>query len=434
MNVHPQNLIAAPRRVRSRLAGLDYGWWVAVAGGLAMALTSGPFQQGSSALFSAVEDETHWSRALITGAASAGQLGRGILAPLQGFLVDKLGPGRMVLIGLSLAGTGAILLSRVHGPLLYYATFLMIMVGVGLGAFLPSMTAVNAWLPQQRARGMSFVMGGSSTGAILVPVLALGISTFGWRTTFLGVGVTLLIAAPILAKIMSRHPPSTPAARRDVETAVKSARRDAAEFSAREALRTRTFWALSGTHTLANLSVAAVAAHIILHLRDVGMSLSTASTILPVMGACGFAAQITGGLVGDHVNKRFAISGLLTLQAGAVFLLAFVTHYWMAVIFAVMWGTGFGARGPMLHALRGEYFGRRSFGTILGFYSFPLSMGMMASPVVVGWLYDAEGTYRWAFIGLSVAALCAALLILTATKPNKRAAMAPATTPGAGSG
>ena len=101
--------------------------------------------------------------------------------------------------------------------------------------------------------------------------------------------------------------------------------------------------------------------------------------------------------------------------------LAMATHFWIAVVFAVLWGMGFGTRGPVFHAMRADYFGPRAYATILGISNFMLSLGMTASPVVVGWIFDKQGSYRDAFLGLSITSFVAALLILTALRPRRNA-------------
>lgn len=397
---------------------IEYGWWVAIAGAISMTITNGPVQQASSALFTAIEGDFHWSRAAITGAASFGQLSMAVLGPIQGTLVDRFGAGRMILIGLTLGGIGAILLSQVHGLVMYYGAFLAMTTGIALGGFMPSMTAVNAWMPHRRAGAMAIIQLGNSMGALLVPAIALGITLFGWRDTVIGVGALILAATPVLARVIGRPAPLELTAAQ-LRRMPSRSRGEQGEFTAREALHTRAFWIIATTHTLANLSVAAVTAHLILHLTDVGLSLNTASTVLPIIGAAGFASQVTGGVIGDRVDKRLAVSFLLAVQASAVVVLAFSRAYWVAVIFGMVWGIGFGARAPLLHALRGEYFGRRSFGAILGMNSVPLSLGMMSAPVIVGWVYDAQGTYMWAFLALAGAAYAASALILTAKPPTK---------------
>ncbi|MFW6195146.1 MAG: MFS transporter [Chloroflexota bacterium] len=412
------------RRVTARVRSLSYGWWVAVAGGLAMAVTVGPIELGASALFAAIEADSGWSRTVVSGAASVGQFGRAVLSPIQGALVDRVGPRWMVFAGLSLSGTAAILLSLVHDPFWYYACFLAMSSGIGLGAFVPSMSAVNRWLPHRRASGMALVVGGGSFGTALVPLVALGIGAYGWRPTVIALGVLLIALAPVLAWVIGRPPPAEGQSAEPGSPAQSERRNrleEASEFTVGEALRTRTFWAMTVAHTFANLSVAALAAHVILHLTDIGISFAAASVIVPVMGATAFVGQIVGGFVGDRLNKRLAASALLALQGVSILVLTFAVAYPLVILFAVMWGVGFGARTPILHAMRGDYFGRRSFATILGMSSLMLSLGMMASPVIVGWMFDQQGTYHWAFIGLAAGAFLASGIMMTATRPTKGA-------------
>ena len=75
----------------------------------------------------------------------------------------------------------------------------------------------------------------------------------------------------------------------------------------------------------------------------------------------------------------------------------------------------------MLHAMRGEYFGSRHFGTILGMSSFPMSIGMMITPFIVGRIHDIQHTYQWSLLVLAGACALAAFTILFATRPIPQA-------------
>ena len=99
--------------VRARTTGRVYhGWWVSLAGAFNMVLSSGPTYQASSVLFKAIEDEFGWSRALISGVASFGRFGGAMLGPVEGFLTDRFGSGKMVLVGFTMGGVGLIAFSR----------------------------------------------------------------------------------------------------------------------------------------------------------------------------------------------------------------------------------------------------------------------------------------------------------------------------------
>ncbi len=411
-----------------RLRRIYYGWWVALAGAFNMLLSSGPTFQASSVLFKAIEDEFGWSRALISGVASFGRFGGALLGPVEGWLTDRFGAGKMVFLGFIIGGAGLIMFSRINGPIQYYIAFFTLSLGFSVGGFTPSITAVNAWMTRHRATAMSIVVGGSSIAGLLVPPIVWGISTIGWRDTVLIIGVITLLASPFVASIIGKRPTAID----DVSTAAGGqsrrtrAVRNSHDFTPREALRTRAFWAISMTHMLTNFSVGAVSAHLFLHLSDengVGLEPAVASGVVPVLVITAFIFQIAGGIIGDRADKRAIVPFLILLQAASLIVLALASTFIGALIFAVMWGIGFGARTPMLHALRGEYFGSRHFGTILGMSSFPMAMGMMITPVAVGWVHDLQHTYEYSFYVLAGFCVMASITILFATSPASPAAM-----------
>ncbi len=423
MSVRPLRSVST---AGARVKRVYYGWWVALAGAANMFVSSGPTFQASSVLFRSIQNEFGWSLAVVTGVASFGRFGGAMFGPIEGFLVDRFGSARMVLLGFTLGGVGLIMFSRVNSIPTYYISFFIISVGFSVGGFTPSMTAVNSWMPHRRATAMAIVIGGSSLGGLVVPAIVWGINSHGWRDTVLVIGLVTLAVGPIVSFVLARRVPEPKELKRlgILDDPGGRSRRAVVlghDFTPREALHTRAFWAMSMTHTLTNLSVGALSAHIFLILTDengVGLSDGAAGSVIPVMAGTAFAFQMTGGFLGDRVNKRLAISFLILMQAAGLVLLAAADSYLAVMIFAVVWGLGFGGRTPMLHALRGEYFGRRHFGTILGMSSFPMAIGMIITPVVVGRVFDVTGTYGGTLYFLAGAAVVASAVILLATRPE----------------
>ena len=416
------------RHPKSRTGKIFYGWWVSLAGAANMIVSSGPTFQAASTLFRAIEDEFGWSRAVVTGVASFGRFGGALLGPVEGWMTDKFGTGKMVLLGFTLGGFGLIFYSQLQGPIQYYVAYFIISMGFSIGGFVPSMAAVNAWMPHRRATAMSIVIGGSSLGGLLVPAIVWGISNHGWRETTLVIGLVSLACGPPLAYISGKRAPTYEEI--DTEIANSSASIDQEkpssiaqhDFTAKEALRTRGFWGLAITHMLTNLSVGTISAHVYFQLTDknsVNLSDAAAATVIPIMAVTSFTFQMLGGFTGDKVNKRFLLPPLLIPQAASLVILAQATNYVGALVFAVLWGLGFGGRTPMLHALRGEFFGRKHFGVILGMSAFPMAVGMMITPVIVGWVFDRTGTYEISLYALAAACLVGTITILLTTKPDK---------------
>ena len=409
---------------RSKVGRVFYGWWVALAGAVNMVISSGPTFQAASTLFRAIEDEFGWSRALVAGVASFGRFGGALLGPLEGWLTDRFGTGKMVLLGFTLGGAGMIFYSQLQGPVQYYAAYFIISLGFSMGGFVPSMAAVNAWMPHKRTTAMAIVIGGSSLGGVFVPAIVWGINNYGWRETTFVIGVITILAGPPIAYISGKRAPEYSDL---MEQVTKSddpdSKKPAAvqhDFTAKEALRTRAFWSISITHTLTNLSVGAISSHIYFQLTDdggVNLTDASAATIIPIMAVSSFTFQMLGGFAGDRISKRAIVPVLILLQGVSMVVLAQSVSYWGALVFAILWGIGFGGRTPMLHSMRGDYFGRKHFGVILGMSAFPMAMGMMITPVIVGRVFDTTGTYVNSLYTLAAACAFAAVTILLATKP-----------------
>jgi len=410
-----------PTGQKSKAGRVFYGWWVALAGAMNMIVSSTPTFQAASVLGKAIEDEFGWSRAAIQGVSSFGRFGGAMLGPLEGWLTDKFGTGKMVVAGFTIGGAGLIFYSLLQGPIQYYAAYFVISLGFSIGGFVPSMTAVNAWMPHRRTTAMAIVIAGSSLGAVLIPAIVWGIDNHGWRGTTFVIGLITIAVGPPLGYIAGKRAPEYSELMEQVsKDSEESAPKIQHDFTAKQALRTRAFWSISITHTLTNLSVGAVSASIFFQLtytNGVNLSNDRAATILVIMGFSSFAFQILGGFFGDRVSKRAIVPVLILLQGVALVILITAVDYLGALAFAVIWGLGFGARTPMLHAMRGDYFGRKHFGVVLGMSAFPMGMGMMATPVIVGWVYDNTGSYDSSFFTLAGCCVIAAVMILFATKP-----------------
>ena len=153
-------------------------------------------------------------------------------------------------------------------------------------------------------------------------------------------------------------------------------------------------------------------------LTDQGLSLQTAAYVWSVLMAVGAAFQLIGGYVGDRVPKNLAIFGFTALQAVGFLMAAFVDNLTMAVLFAVVYGAGFGGRVPLTTAIRGDYFGKGAFATITGISMAPLYMFMLIAPLFAAAMFDASGSYRLGFLILGGIGSLSGVLFLFAKKPK----------------
>ena len=409
--------------VKSRIGSVYYGWWVVLSGSLVMALMAGPYFHGSGTFIAALDKEFHWSRTILSGAFSLSRMEGSILGPLAGYLTDKLRPAVMVLIGFTIMALGYVVLSFVNTPVVFYVAIVIIAVGAGLGSFLPAMTCVAHWFIRRRSMAMALTMAGTSAGGLMVGLLALGIEHFGWRTISLAIAAITLICVWPLSRAFRRQPERSEVERAEaypeerLESDGRGARVESADFTVRQALGTRAFWVLSLAHAAVNMSLAAIVVHSVPHLTDVGISIGLAGTVVTTYTAVSLVAQLVGGWLGDKANKKSLIAIFLVVQGAGVLMFAFTTTLWHAYVFAVLFGIGMGGRTPVLHALRADYFGHRSFASITGIYSIPLNIGMVIPPVAVGFLYDVRDTSRYGMLVMGILAVAGAVLVLFANRP-----------------
>ena len=132
--------------------------------------------------------------------------------PVAGYLVDKVGPRRMVLSGLLVMGVGFLLFSRVNDLWQFYGAFVLASMGAGFGTWLPMMTVLNHWFQKKRSLAMSLAMEGFALGGVFViPVLAWSIDPeepdrLGWRATAAIIGLGLIVLAGPVSRLVRNRP------------------------------------------------------------------------------------------------------------------------------------------------------------------------------------------------------------------------------------
>jgi MFS family permease len=190
-------------------------------------------------------------------------------------------------------------------------------------------------------------------------------------------------------------------------------------FTARQAMATRAFWYLAIGHGTSLLVVSAVLVHMVVHVTErLGYSLHQASAVVALLTVTQAASQIGGGWLGDRFSKRRIAAICMLGHAVAMVMLALATAFWMVLIFAVLHGVAWGLRGPLMSAMRADYFGSRSFGTITGVSSMFVMIGMMAGPLVAGILADRTGSYVPGFSVLAAMAALGSIFFALARRPR----------------
>jgi sugar phosphate permease len=309
----------------------------------------------------------------------------------------------------------------------FFITFFMIALGSSLGGFLPIGVAIVTWFRRHRALALSLSASGMAIGGLLTPLVALSLRGMGWRWTAFASGALVLVVGLPLAQLVRHRPepygwlpdgdqprPATA----DPTTPLPEARTER-NYTARQALATRAFWCLSIGHGASLLVVSAVLVHMVVHVTErLGYSLHQASSVVALLTVTQAVSQIGGGWLGDRYSKRRIAAICMLGHAVAMVVLALATAFWMVLIFAVLHGVAWGLRGPLMSAMRADYFGSLSFGTITGVSSMIVMIGMMAGPLVAGILADRTGSYVPGFCVLAAMAALGSIFFALARRPR----------------
>ena len=152
-----------------------------------------------------------------------------------------------------------------------------------------------------------------------------------------------------------------PVSEAESDTGVTEAAVGQRDFTAREAMRTHSFWLISLGHALALLTVSAVMVHLIAHLTEsLDYSVAEAGGVVALLTGFMMLGQLSGGYLGDRFNKRLICAICMVAHAAGLLLVTFAGSFPQPVLlvlaFTVLHGLAWGTRGPLMVALRADYF------------------------------------------------------------------------------
>jgi OFA family oxalate/formate antiporter-like MFS transporter len=394
----------------SMIANLQYGWTLFV---------------------NPIHDKYHWSKASIQVAFTLFVLAETWLVPLEGYLVDRLGPRPVVLASGILVGSSWIINANAHSlPLLYLAAALG---GIGAGGVYGACVG-NAlkWFPDRRGLAAGFTAMGFGAGSALtiVPIAAM-IKASGYEATFLyfgiGQGVALLalgclLVKPPLDKIAGWGPFPTPYPNRTVGR----------DYAPLQMLSTPTFWVMYAMFVMmasGGLMATAQLAPIAEDFHVAKVPVSLLGVTLPALTFALSLDRILNGVtrpffgwVSDQIGREMTMFVAFGLEGLGIILLSQLGRD--PVAFVVLTGVVFFAWGEiysLFPATCGDSFGARYATTNAGLLY--TAKGTAALLVPVSSVLAASGGWTnvfWVAALLNLASAALALLVLKPLRAQMR--------------
>ena len=412
-----------------RKRGMFYGWWIVIAGGLGMSITAGINFHGFGNFIIPLTNEFGWNRTTISGLFSLARMESGLLGPLEGWLVDRVGPRRLMIVGIPLMGVGYILMSRVNSLAAFFFVYIFaITLGNSLGMSTPMAASVANWFNRKRGLAFGIMWSGVGLGGFFVPAVGWLIAAYNWRIASIVIGVFIIVMGIPIAALMRHRPepygymPDGEEPDTDDETGEVRRRQQpdlSQDFTAREALMTSSFWYLTLSIAARSLVSGGVGLHLVPYFVDLGASDVFAATLAGAVGVLSIPGRFGLSAVSDYLNRRYVMAVSLFLMTIAIVFMARATSVTQVLPFLVLYAAAQGGISVIPQSLIAEYFGRRAYATIQGFRGTIQMVGIIIGPLVSGYVFDTTGNYEWAFMGFGAASMVSLGLVMLMRPPKR---------------
>jgi MFS family permease len=413
-----ENFIATSLRTN------PYGWLIVLVMFLAMSMVSATRASIGLAMPS-LEQDMGWSKSFISTVVAIALIFMALVSPFVGNFLDRLGVRKILLIGLSVTALALVLTSRVTSSwqfLIVYSVF----AGVGFGIVSKNVAAATIARHFEENRGFAVGVGnaGATAGHIaLLPIMALILTSFGWRWGYLflaGVCVVLLPVVWLMIKpgaVITAPGPKRGSGHQGSSTGI-----DEEEVPERLSdrlkllLKNRTFLALLGSYTICGFTATGmIDTHFMPYAIACGIPVVASATAYGVLAAFNMVGMALSGYLADRINRPQLLAVIYIMRGLSYVILLLVPVYDTNLIwvFAVMFGIFDYSTIPVTTSLVATHVGIRTIGLSLGILAMFHSAGAALGAFLGGYLFDLFQKYDAVWIAAISVAMVAGVLVLT---------------------
>jgi predicted MFS family arabinose efflux permease len=268
---------------------------------------------------------------------------------------------------------------------------------------------------------------GTGSGQFLVPLIAtLLITAYGWRNSYLIIGAVVLVIFVVVAQVLSRDPQGIglfPDG--DSNESCDNGNRPREEsVTLRAAARTGQFWIICIAEFAIFFCLLTVIVHIVPHAMDLELTPPTAVGVLSTIGFVSMLGRIVIGTANDKIGGKRSLVICFILLLCSLFWLHVASEAWMLFLFAVIYGFAHGGFFTVMSPMIAEFFGTGSHGVLFGMVLASGTLGGAAGPLMAGRVFDVTGSYRIAFLVLTLLAVIGFVLITLLRPPREEDAQA----------
>ena len=404
-----------------------YGWTILFAAGRSMVVRNAAASLTLAVFIFPMSEDLGWSRTLIAGAASLGGLVATVASPVVGWALDRYG-ARVILTGsVLILGLSTMSLAWATTPIAFYLAYATGRVLFSSPMNIGSSVVVSRWFIKRRGRATGILFLSHSLGMITFPLIAgLVIKYRGWEDAWIVLGVLVWVLALGPVSLLVRQspesmgllpdgdPPDQLAAGRETEAAA-----DESSWTLSEAVRTPAFWLLALSTGFLFLLQSGTNIHQGAYFLDQGLGLGVSAASLSLNAVFTGVGSLFWGWLVDRVPVRYTYAAVALMMAVALVLFPLANTTVEALAVASIFGTAVGGILVVPVVAYANYFGRRSLSAIRGVTEPFVSLGQAIGAVFSGIIYDVTGSYKDAFLILSILGFATIAMLLATRAPTK---------------
>jgi len=403
--------------------------WLPIVGGISLNLALGSLYAWSVFVLP-LEKEFGWNRAQTSWVYTIAIVCFAATFILAGKLQDAKGPRICAFLGALLVGGGFALSSLTTSVTFLYVAFGVIVgIGNGFGYSAPTPVA-SKWFPDKRGLAVGLMVGGYGAGsAIIGPLATKLILAYGWRATFQILGATFFIMGLIGTALLKNPPAGYKAPAPTPSAAVKA--RASLDMRTRDVIASPTFAALWIAYCLGTTAGQMMISQLVPFMRSVGLTPEAAAFAITIAAFGNAGGRILSGALSDSLGrlttlKVMVVGSLLVMSAlgmgiGQIFAL-------YALVAAGYWC--YGTQLSVFASTTADFYGTRFLGMNYGALFTAWGVAGIVGPYIAARVYQATGSYSYAFYGAAGLALIAFISLSFARPPlaTPAATLKPATT------
>lgn len=392
-----------------------YGYTVIIVSVLILFILHG-ITRSWGVFMGSLEAEFGWSRAAISGVHSLGFVLGGLVSILLGRINDRFGP-RIIITGIAvISAVGCFLTAGVSSLWQIYLFYGLLVNLWSSPANVTLLSTAMRWFSKKRGLFSGIVKVGTGLGIMIIPLLSSQlINAYGWRNTFIILGVICLVVVPPLAQLLRRDPSqkglSPYGATKQADDINNSLD---GGITLGEALRNKQYWIVCIVFFIMWYCANSLMLHIVPYATDIGISPVRAASLMSIIGGVSITGRLVVGSAGDRIGNIRTMTLCFILLIISVLWLLPATQLWQLYLFAVAYGFAHGGFFTLISPLIADLFGTRAHGALFGFSSFISTIGGAIGPIIAGRIFDVSGSYSlvfWLVIGFAGVGLLLSLLL-----------------------